>query len=407
MKRYLSILWGAVLLAGCCAFAYGAPPVQEGCLKKLVRRLQPAAGEPGRAAMNRLRWMRFYLPTVKIAEREGFWERLFHSFSEADKQRAVASYLYQMYISSAVYGGEIPPRLTVNYLGVLNGLERLEANFDAREALAYYQKNKAEIKKWLVQFFKEAALPVYQPENVRNDITEKAFLKTLARSTLEHGRAGYVLAAPRWNEPLPQADQKWLQEVQRLAAADIRQKVVLYEENAASLSSLDKLSGQYTDGGKVYLFRPAGKECAACSYLTCSRVCRQVQAQPSRNWGLMQVYQLQLRPLKASQLRPASGTKFFSPQGKAYPDWFYHEAVLVILNHGKRHIPVVLDPFLAEGPMAFSQWLAHFSPQHTVLYAYPFQRWSDTEERLVRPDKVKGNKIWKDGRSYKPYPVEY
>lgn len=407
MKRYLSILWGAVLLAGCCAFAYGAPPVQEGCLKNLVRRLQPAAGEPGRAAMSRLRWMRFYAPTVKIAEREGFWERLFHSFSEADKQRAVASYLYQMYISSAVYGGEIPPRLTVNYLGVLNGLERLEVNFDAREALAYYQKNKPEIKKWLVQFFQEAGLPVYQPENTRNDITETAFLRTLARSTGPSGRAGYLLAHPRWDEPLPQEDKKWLQEVQRLAAEDIRQKVVLYEENMADLSVLDKISGQYTASGKAYLFRPAEKECAACSYLTCSRVCRQIHTPSARPAGLVQVYQLQAEPSKANQLRPASGAKFFSPQGNAYPDWFYHEAVLVIFKHGKRHIPVVLDPFLAEGPVAFSQWLAHFSPQHTVLYAYPFQRWSDTEERLVRPDKVKGNKIWKDGRSYKPYPMEY
>ena len=35
--------------------------------------------------MNRLTWMRLYFPSTSVAERKGFWTRLYESFSAADK----------------------------------------------------------------------------------------------------------------------------------------------------------------------------------------------------------------------------------------------------------------------------------------------------------------------------------
>lgn len=382
-----------------------AQPVSSVFFEKLTQQIQKNAFLRQNPGMNRLRWMRFYTPTPKVVQRSGFWERVFQSLSETEKQRAVASYLYQMYISSASYEGEIPPRLTVNYLGVLNSMERLEVNFDAQKALPYYKKYKKEIKQWLVQFFKEANLPTYQPKDPKNDIREISFLKTLAGSVEEDGRAGYLLAAPRWNTALPQQDAIWLEKVQQLASADIKGKVILYEETLANFSPLDKISGQYVNHGKQYLFRQAAQECAACSYLTCTQLCKQMQSASFSKEEGMQLYQLQMRPLSGKVLIPAVGNKFQSPQGKSYPNWFYHEAVLVIINHDKQYIPVVLDPFLASEPIAFSDWLKQFKMDESILYAYPFIRWNDLEERIVQPDQVQKNQVLKNGCWYHPYPT--
>lgn len=351
--------------------------------------------------MNRLTWMRLYFPSTSVAERKGFWTRLYESFSAADKQRALAFYLFQMYVSSAAYGGEIPARLDINYLGVLDALERVDARFDLRKAETFYQKNKPEIKQWLAQFFHRSGLPAYDPKDPKNDATERGFLRALAASTYGEERAGYSLARPRWKTTFTKGDWALLNKVRANAQKDISQKVVLYEESDLGLYT----AGHGSSTG--YLYRPAAKECAACTYLTCGRVCQMAKAKPSDGLSTARLYQLQVRSKSGMFVQPLQGDYFVSPDGKEYPDWYYHEAVLIVLHRGGRFVPAVLDPFLADKPISLEAWLDFFAPADTLLYAYPFQRWNDTEERLVRPDERAHNTVRKNGHTYEPYPAEY
>ncbi len=401
LKRFL---WIAFLSVS-CALSASAQARPVSFFKKLSAQISGSSVLRENPGMNRLRWMRFYFPTMSVSERNGFWEQVYKSLSQADRQRALAVYLYQMYISSAAYGGEIPSQLTVNYLGVLNSLERLEVSFDLRKSLSFYEKNKKEIKQWLARFFKEAQLPAYQPENPQNDVWERAFLKTLQNSVMIAGRVGYVLDSPRWQATLSEQDKIWLLRIQQQVKENAREKVVLYEEVFLQSGMLDKASGHFSRRVKKYLYRPAYQECAACSYLTCTQVCKQLQRTSLKDWGNMQLYQLQMYPKAGGVLKSENGAYFSAPGGRIYPEWRYHEAVLVILNHHGRYIPVVLDKFLSAEPIAFSEWLTKFNQQETLLYAYPFKRWSDTEERLVRPDQTENGRIVKNGRFYDPYPV--
>lgn len=79
---------------------------------------------------------------------------------------------------------------------------------------------------------------------------------------------------------------------------------------------------------------------------------------------------------------------------------------MIIVNRGREYTPVVLDKFLFDNPVELEDWLALFDQRRTVLYATPFQRWEDTEERLVCPDRKTPQGIVKEGRTYHPYPVE-
>ncbi len=400
MLGWRRFLWVAVLV--CAGPLLGAAPAKPApFFAQLRARMAGSAYVKANPALNRFAWLRQYFPTTTLGQRRGFLTRLYHSFLTADKQRAVAVYLYQMYISSATYGGEMPRRLNINYLGALDALERLQDRFDVRGAEAFYQKNKAEIKALLQQFFAQSRLAVYAPQDPRNDAAEIAFLRALAASTYGGERAAYALETPRGTARLDPADLAWLQQIQHASNREIAQKVALYEVDGVDLAMMDpSYSGPLTKETQ-YLYRPAAKECAACSYLTCRQVCRQPRGRAVR------LYQLQLRAKNGGLLEPARGTYFRNPKGGFYPGWSYHEAVLIVLNRQGHFTPVVLDRFLSDKPLLWQEWLALFKKDNTLLYAYPFQRWDDTEARLVRPQHRQGDKVYQQGRAYEPFPAEY
>lgn len=373
-------------------------------LSAAIQKIPSVRENPG---MNRLYRMRFYFPSDQVAQREGFWEQFLRAFSDKDQERAIAFYLYQMYISSAAYGQLPQGRLTVNQLGVLDGLERLPGAFDVRKAPAFYQKHKSEIKNWLKLFFSKAHLPVYRESDVQNDSVELNFLRILASSADGKGRAGYRLDDPQWKSSLKNQEAARLTKLQRLAQQEIARKVVLYQVNKADLSAADKMTARGNNRSlREYLYRPAAKECAASAYVTGSCLCEQLAAHSSTAKGISRVYQLHMRPQGGGVLQAAGGKGFYAPSGTKYPEWYYHEAVLIIVNRGREYTPVVLDKFLFDNPVELEDWLALFDQRRTVLYATPFQRWEDTEERLVCPDRKTPQGIVKEGRTYHPYPVE-
>ena len=352
------MIWGLIAVA-CLAVNAGAAPVSFwAALQQQVRGSAAVRQDTG---MGRLTFMRYYFPKNTVYAQPGTWEKLAETFDSSSEVRAVAFYLYQMYVSQAAYGGAVPGRLDVNYLGALDNFEMLNTPFDVRSASGIYEKHKKEIKNQLAGFFAtQKKLPAYPAQSAQTDQQERAFLRALAASADANGRAGYFWAAPRWKNTLSAQDKKWLGQILHTGQAEASQKVVLYKTPKADLSALDKTSGRYSGGGMEYLYRPADKECDACSYVVARALREQMRKQKNVNWGHLRLYRLTARPLKGGTLQPARGSRFARPKGGFYPAWDYHAAVLVIMNRDGRYTPAVLDTFLSAEPMAFSAWLAQF-----------------------------------------------
>lgn len=397
------MIWGLIAVA-CLAVNAGAAPVSFWAA--LQQQVRGSAAVRQDAGMGRLTFMRYYFPKNTVYAQPGTWEKLAETFDSSSEVRAVAFYLYQMYVSQAAYGGAVLGRLDVNYLGALDNFEMLNTPFDARSASGIYEKHKKEIKNQLARFFATPKkLPAYPAQSAQTDQQERAFLRALAASADANGRAGYFWAAPRWKNTLSAQDKKWLGQILHTGQAEASQKVVLYKTPKADLSALDKTSGRYSGGGMEYLYRPADKECDACSYVVARALREQMRKQKNVNWGHLRLYRLTARPLKGGTLQPARGSRFARPEGGFYPAWDYHAAVLVIMNRDGRYTPAVLDTFLSAEPMAFSAWLAQFKAANTRLTATPFKRLEEIEAAITRPDKKEGPNCIKNGCTYKPYPV--
>ena len=358
--------------------------------------------------LNRLAWMRYYPVSSKVFSEVGTWERISYWFDSSDIVSAVAGYLYQMYISSAVYGKAVAPaRLDENYFGVLDTFEHMRDRFDARNGVEFYRKHKKDIKARLANYFRQAHLPAYDENDTKNDLVEEAFLNTLKNSAAQNGRAGFALAPAKWTGNIPAQEKDRFNKYMQASLQELSRQVVLYEENAASLDVLDKTAGRYASGSKEYLYRPASEECAACTYDSCRKICRAVAGQTgARSDSSLRLYRITMRSQKGRYVTAANGTdRFVSPDGKKYPQWEYHAAALAVSQKNGQFVPVVIDKFLFKEPVEFAAWLKKFDPKTTVMYLTPFRLSEADEKRLVRPDSRKGKTIVKNGRTYTPYPV--
>ena len=170
MKKGIFSFAGLLLAAAVCVNAHATP---------LATQLEQTAASwvkrSGDAQSARLAHLRFYFPKNKTqALGEG----------EACFVRGVAFYLFNMYISTAVYGQDMPARLTLDYAGVLDGLMMCKVNpgFDTRKVVAFYNEHHNEIKAYLKEFFAAGHLPAYDVADAVNTRRERAFLQVLAAS---------------------------------------------------------------------------------------------------------------------------------------------------------------------------------------------------------------------------------
>ena len=358
--------------------------------------------------LNRLAWMRYYPVSNQIFEAPGTWERVGYWFDSSDIVSAMAGYLYQMYISAAVYGRvETPARLDENYFGALDAFEHMRDRFDVRGGVNFYRKHRKEIKARLANYFRQARLPAYDTEDPKNDFVEEAFLITLKNSSNSNGRAGFTLARAKWTSAIPTQEKAFFKKYMQASLQELSRQVVLYEENAAGFDALDKTAGRYNSSSKQYLYRPASEECAACTYDSCRKICRAVVTQVNgRSASNLRLYEITMRSQKGRYLVSADGkTNFVSPDGQKYPQWEYHAATLAVSQRGGQFIPVVIDKFLFKEPVGFSTWLKKFDVKTTVMYLKPFRLNEAEEKQIVSPDKRVGKNIVKGGRTYTPYPV--
>lgn len=370
----------------------------------LEKRIQAESFLRSNPAMNRFRYMRFYVPNDTVQKQDGFWDSLFDTGIEQEHIRATAFYLFNMYITSAAYRQPLPAHLTLNHLGVLDSFVLSKKPFNFSDASFFYSKHKDEIKKILSYFFDRQGLISYNGLDSMSDKAEMEFMKLLERTPQRNHKAVYMMPKQNLLQSFLIEDlSKRLGETLKKAIAEGREKIVIYKEANLKLQDLDTKIRPHKSGINYY-YRCVNDECSACTYHFGKILCQRISAEQER-WGDLRVYEITAYPENHDFLRPVEGRRFVLADGTSAPVWKYHTAMLIIGNTSEGYSPMIVDKFLAgEEPLSLEKWLKMFSVK-TVFTVIPFIRREGVEKQIVEPTSRGKNSIKHDGRFYTPYPV--
>lgn len=363
----------------------------------VARKVDKATTQP--VGLKRFSYMRFYLATMALPKEPGLWESLFSYSADKLHARALAVYLFNMHISSQMYHQD-PSQLTLNYLGVLDGLVRGPHPFKMSQTRAFYKKNQTQIDGLLKQFMQnvpaELATPITPAQKQR-------WLELLERQPQRAHKPIYFLPANNMlRAEIPAEVYKKLNLIMKQGAEQAKRQVVTYDVADVQLEDLDSKLVHHAQRRKQ-TYRWVKDECYYSSYLLGKLVSGQVSGQLP--WDT-RVYLITAMPKSGEFLVPAdNGSRFTLANGTKGLHWRYHTALLVVVPYQGLHIPVVLDSFLGGRPVSLDSWLSYFSWQ-TVLSVVPFSRENMTEKALHISTKLDGARIRVGKTVYDPAPVE-
>lgn len=400
--KRISVL-GMVL--GCALYLQALPSYRTPFSNDLEARLQTHPMIKENPGMGRLDAMRFYFPNNQVKEEPGFLENFFSGTDTDAQVRAMAFYLFNMYVSTAAYKVDMPGYLTLDYVGVLDGFAKCKDKLDWAEAEKFYDKHKTDIQNWLKTFFEKAKLPAYTPGDGRNEAREKAFVRLL-KTADKHGKMpGYRWLGNTYLKGRVRAqDAALLRERLQQSLASGKNQVITFTQGAASLEDFDHPIGP-KQNHRERTYRCVNDECNYCSYLFGKQFCEEI-ATGQRNWGLMRLYKVTAYPVHDEFLTPFSGTRFVQADGTQTPPWRYHTATLVIMNLDGRYTPLVVDKFLAgANPQTIDVWAKHFAGNKVFFEIVPFERSAAVEQAIKTPSSYRGKDVVVDGVTYKPHPV--
>ncbi|MGN0024094.1 MAG: hypothetical protein ACI351_01530 [Candidatus Avelusimicrobium sp.] len=359
------------------------------------------------AGIERLAFLRYYPSNDRMPEEIGFWDKLFGWGEEEAQIRATAIYLFNMYISTACYGEDMPARLTTDYLGVLDSFGWIRTMYKTAGAEKFYKDHKMEIKERLFTFFNSFSPKNYQVKDGVNDRRELAFMRLLSNAPIYFNRPAYYYAlGSRMSVSLSEADKIFLSRELRRNLEQNKNKVVTFESASVRMEDLDRKVGvKSANINRTY--RYVNDECAYCSYQLCRRLCRAVTHFSSKNGKPLRVYKITAAPLLAGgALIPAKGSRFQLSSGQMAPKWNYHTASLVVLMRDGRYVLAVSDNFLAgDKPMVLDEWMKFFAPSKTMFYIAPFSRSRPMEDAMHTPQAKQGKSVKVNGHYYEPEPV--
>lgn len=372
-------------------------------LEQQISFYNKGTGSPG---MDRLRVMSFYYPDNSVRKIPGFWQTLFSGKKITQQQEeALAFYLFNMYISTAAYREDVPARLTLDYLGVLDGFSKCQEMLPLSQWTAFYEGHRAAIKERISSYFKQANQANYEVSSLFNDKRERAFLRLLSSAPARGRYPGYV-----WTGDTRLAAQARPEDTARIAGL-IRQsltagenKVITFSKPSMQWENLDNPLS-IAKHSVTRLYRCVNDECAYCSYLLGKEFCEGINTAYA-NWGISRLYKITAYPATEEFLTPARGKRFILADGGQASPWYYHTAVLVILQANGHFTPLVADTFLAgEEPVLLEDWLKHFKPKETYFQVDVFERKQAIENAIVEPALRQGERIMVDGKTYVPYDV--
>lgn len=388
-KKYSVLL--LFLLGGGAALCGG---LQEGALAGPFRHAALAGSK-------RFSYLRFYKPSLKMPQPLNMWERWFTSQEKEEHQRALAVYLFNMYVTARSYQQTQFQTLDLNTLGVLDGFMRCHKPFDFQHATQFYRQNKHEVQALLNEFLHARSLPWPAP----TEAEATAWLTLLERQPQRHGQPVYT--GPRYallgGVVIAPFVKVQLTPLLAQAVQAGRRQVVLYDESATTLEDLDAHIGP-KPARRKRTYRWVADECNYMSYLVARQLTANVLQQP-QNWGAVRIYTLTAYPARGEFLTPAQGARFKLADGRDSLQWRYHTVVLAVVPYPGAYTPVVLDHFLGgTEPLPLQAWLSHFA-QDTVFTAVPFWRSETVENALTTPQRLDGANIWAKGQLYTPAPV--
>lgn len=347
--------------------------------------------------LNHFKYMRYYLPTQRIVEPLGLWERWFSFDAAREQERALAFYLFNMYAIKHSSPQPLPGPLNLNEVGVLDGFMLTREPFDFKNAFAFYQKHHTEVQAWLRQFFSGKKFP--WPLPAQEDYVRWVTLL----ETLPQYRKQAVYTWPQPNKlqsPLPEQAARLFTAVVNKSKENVQKQVVLYDQPDVHIEDLDHNIGAYGYHRKR-TYRWAKEECYFSSYITAKVLTAQVLSQP-KIWKDTRIYLMTVYPKQGEFLKPSHSSRFTLANGKTGEHWRYHTALFVVLPHHNSYVPVVLDLLLiGNKAVSLEDWLARFDSQ-VVFQVVPFVREQVTETALRVPDKITAGTVWVDGKSYQP-----
>ncbi len=392
MKKRLLLLLSA--LAAGISGVQATPPQDS-----LLARTQAAALQAQADGSSRFAWMRFFIPSNHVRQEPGLWNRWFSSTFQQQQQRALAMYLFNMYVSTNVYNQPAPSQLSLHFLGVLDGFEMCQKPFPFTQADAFYKQNKAAIEALFLSYLQARPHPWPQPSQATL-LRWVGLLKTLPRRNQQA-----VYSFPDQNtltDTLPDTSM-WFHFPLQQAGRQAAQQVILYDEPDVKLEDFDTPIGSHTPKRKR-TYRRVQDECYYNSYLTARQLVQEIRANRP-DWKSSHVYLLTAYPKQGEFLTPADGRRFTLANGQPGLHWRYHTAVLVIAEQNNHFFPLIVDSFLTgRSPASLATWMRHFHPQ-TVFRVQPFVRNETVENALVKPDVTDGNTVWVKGNRYDPAPV--
>lgn len=323
------------------------------------------------------------------------WDTLkgfFNGQEKKDKVKAVAAYLYNIYVTDAVYKKTVPPmKLDFNYIGVLDYLYRMAGlEYDYPQ---FYADNQEDIQKQLAEIFKQKLNVAYNTSDASNVYMEKIFIHTLHRSKDSKRRYGYVAAKGIASQQAESAE---------LVAQLKRQLAVNKAKNNKLVSTYKEVDLMAVmDHAKTntvqHYYRPVNEECAVCTYSFCRDICSALPAKYDQ-WRILKVYTVYAYPNNGEFVKTAQNTNRFTAPAtkKIYPQWDYHAASLLVLNKDYHMAYIVVDPMLLTEPAQLAKWAELFAADTNYIIG-PFRRSEGIEKQILDKSKLSSD--------YKPYPV--
>lgn len=346
--------------------------------------------------------MRYYPPNDTVYEEPSFWDDLFTSYAYA-KEKALAVYLFNMYVSAQTYNIKQPTLLTLNFLGVLDGLSFKNVPLEPADALEFYEDHQQEVQQQIERFFLQSPLGKYP----RNTAFETACIRALQKSPVRGKKAGYFKPATnRLNAQIPHADAELLSAAWVIAKQNMVLKAVLFDVAEAFPNNFDTPLA-HNSSQMNHWYSWVKDECYYSSYFVGKQLIREYKRHP-KDWGFLRLYLLTARPKTGTYLQPAQGNRFTLADGKKATKWQYHTVILAVTNSTPHtYTPVVLDSFLGgEKLLTLDEWLSRFSA-NTVFFAEPFVRSKTIENAIKEPTEVDSqNRILINGVRYSPTPLE-
>lgn len=338
-----------------------------------------------------------FKPSSKMPEGPSLWDGIVSFFtSEEDeyKQRAVADYIYNMYIIEAAKGArKSPAYLDTSYTGALDPIYRSDFK-NAAEIKKFYDKHLSKINALLKEDFKSYR---YNPAEKTNAAQQNVYINMLV-NTYNKNRAFSYFCGPAALSKNALTSARMAQLKRQIAVNDNKNKdlSVIYSYT----DPMDMLDNATRTGGRtnatIYTYRPLREECAACSYSFCKDICA-VTENKYAVYKLIRVYEL-VAKARSGFLKDKNGKdRFTSSSGKSFPQWDYHAASLLVFAEKDGPAFVVVDTILEKEPVSYEHWLSLFDKTSTYFSIKPFIRSKDSESKIMKTSEMP--------RSYKPHVI--